>query len=400
MQHYNQMTLKRIVMLGSYPPLRALSSYCLALSLSVAESIPVQFISFKKIYPAFLYPGGELHEDSSFPEKDNSNITVRRHLTWYNPFTWISEGLSVEGDLLHAQWWTPFLGLIYFVIFAIFRLRGKPIVITVHNIVPHEKTCIHKVVSQLLFKFSDHYIVHCSSNKKELQEVFSIPDDKVSCIPHGPLDFPAPKDLDRDIARTEFGFSPHHKVILLFGAIRPYKGIDTALTAFVSVLKSVPEARLLIAGKLWEKWDRYKTFIEQTNISGCIIEHLEYIPAGDVARYFLASDLVILPYQRFDSQSGVGAAALAFRKPMIVTDRGGLPDLVVDKTYVVPPNDSVSLAEKITLCLSEPSRLVKMSDDAERISRTFSWEGIAEATLSVYDLVMYKKKSGYKEWDI
>ena len=351
----------------------------------------IEFISFKKIYPSLLYPGGELKEDDTFPPLSDPKIKVRRRLTWYNPFTWILEGLTVEGDLLHAQWWTTFLGPVYFVIFIGFKIRRKPIIITVHNVLSHEKTFMHKVVSGFLFKLCDHFIVHSSSNKTQLMKHYYISGDRISNIPHGPLDFHVQNDMNRQKAREELGFNPSDKVLLLFGAVRPYKGIDTALNACQKVFKQFPEARLLIAGKLWETWDRYEKIIRDMKAADNIKKHLRYISSDEVGKFFLASDLVLLPYNHFDSQSGVGAIALAFHKPMIVTETGGLPELVADRFYVVPPNDPEALAGKIIACFKDPSRLAGMSKDSEMIADRISWKAIAEKTISVYRKAILEK---------
>lgn len=382
---------QKVAMLGSLPPLRALSSYCLALTVAMADLCRVEFLSFKKIYPAFLYPGGDLRDDDTYPPIHHPNINVRRRLTWYNPLTWTIEGLAGQGELLHAQWWTPFLGPVYFVVIIGFKLRRKPVIITVHNVLSHDKRSIDEMVSRLLFKFCNHFIVHSSSNEAQLQKYFQIPADRISNIPHGPLDFHVQEGKDRDAIRKAFGFKPADKVILLFGAIRPYKGIDTALEAFRKVITEIPDARLLIAGKLWEPWDRYEEMIRALNLADYVKTHLAYIPSAEVNDFFLAADLVVLPYHHFDAQSGIGATALAFEKPMIVSDTGGLPEFVGDPFYVVPPKDTQALAEKMSVCLSDPGRLANMSKDSRMIADRISWKAIAAMTLSVYQDVICKK---------
>jgi glycosyltransferase involved in cell wall biosynthesis len=397
MSNLNEPYPRNIAILGSLPPLRALSSYCLELSLSVADICNVNFISFRRIYPSFLYPGGTLKGDDTFPKIDHQNLNVRRRLTWYNPFTWIKEGLFTPGDLLHAQWWSPPLALIYFIVSFCFKLRRKPVIFTIHNIFQHEKMPIYNMVSRILFRLGDHFIVHSSLNEKQLIKYYNIPGDRISKIPHGPLDFHVRGDTNRQMIRDEIGFKRQDKVILLFGAIRPYKGIDTALKAFSGVVKQVPEARLLIAGKLWERWDRYEEIISDLNISDYIKKHLGYIPSNEVGKFFLAADLVVLPYHHFDSQSGVGATALAFHKPMIVTETGGLPELVADQFYVVSPKDPEALAEKIIFCLKNSSSLARMSEEAEKIADRISWHTIALKTLSVYRYVILEKRSAKKK---
>lgn len=372
-------------MLGSFPPLRALSSYCLELASSLADLGEVEFISFKKLYPEFLYPGGELKDDPTFPSVNHHRLKVKRRLTWYNPIMWIREGLFTKAELLHAQWWSLPLMLVYFFVCGGFKLRKRPVVFTVHNVLPHEDSWAFHKLSSLLFALGDHFIVHTTKNRKQLITWHGISPDKISLIPHGTLDFYARADMDREAIRRELGFGPHTKVILLFGALRAYKGIDTALKAFAEVLSQCPESRLLIAGKRWVEWEPYARLIEDLGIEADVKTCLQYIPSGEVFRFFAAADLVILPYDHFDSQSGVGSTAIAFRKPMIVTDVGGLPDLVGDPWSVAPPRDPAGLARAIVKCLKDPARLEAMSVHAAVVAEKLAWPVIARKTRAVYD---------------
>ena len=382
----------KIAILGSLPPLRALSSYCLELTLAIAELVKVEFISFKKIYPVFLYPGRDLKDDHSFPSISHPNLRIWRRLTWYNPLTWISEGLSKEVSLLHVQWWSFPLIFVYLVVCITFKLRRKPIVCTIHNIYQHERSSLSDFLSIRLFNLCDHFIVHSEANKEQLIKYNRITPEKVTIIPHGPLDFQVKNDIDRERVRKEMGFDGSNQVILFFGAIRPYKGIDISIKAFSKVVKKIPEARLLIAGKLWNDWGPYENLIKDLNISAGVKTFLRYIPSETVSNFFEAADLVILPYHRFDAQSGVGATAVSFHKPMIVADTGGLTELVIDQRNVVPPNNVDALANEIISCLLDPDRLEQMSIDAEKVANKISWPIIAEKTWSVYKKVLASKR--------
>lgn len=383
----NQDNLK-IAMLGSFPPLRGLSSYCLEIALSIADLTDIEFISFKKLYPAFMYPGGDLKEDNTFPVPHHPNLKIKRRLTWYNPLTWLKEGLFGNADLLHAQWWSLPLFPVYLLIFSCFKIRCRPIVITVHNVLSHEKSYTYKKLSGFLFKFADHLIVHTEKNKEQMIKEYGISPDKLSLIPHGSLDFHVKHNIDREEIRKEMGFDRNNKIILLFGTIRSYKGVDTALKAFATVIAKVPDSRLLIAGKLWEKWEPYQNLIKKLNIEEYVSTYLDYIPSGEVYRYFTASDIVILPYHHFDSQSGVGATAVSFRKPLIVTDVGGLPDLVCDRRFIVKPNDESLLASAIIECINDPVRLKSMKDASDTIIEKLSWPAIAKKTYSIYNQLL------------
>jgi glycosyltransferase involved in cell wall biosynthesis len=380
-----------VAMLGTLPPLRGLSSYCLELARAVAGLIRVEFISFKKLYPGFLYPGGRLKEDHSFPDVSHHGLKISRHLTWYNPLTWLREALFTEADLLHAQWWSLPLVPVYTFICAAFKLRGKPVVFTVHNVLDHSHSRLFKIASRWLFKLGDHFIVHTEEGLRQMRSHYDLCADRISVISHGSLDFHVKQKVNRVKIRQELDIDPRHKVVLLFGAIRPYKGIEIALEAFSRVLLEVPDSVLLIAGKLWQKWDPYQQLIDQYGISKEVKTFLNYIPSSEVFRYFEAADLVILPYLQFSSQSGVGGTAVSFRKPMIVTSTGGLPDLVKNTEYVVSPGNPDALARKMIDCLSDPARLAAMTADAGQVADDISWPAIAQKTLAVYKCLLNPK---------
>jgi len=378
----------RVAMLGTLPPLRGLSSYCLELALAMANLVPVEFISFKKLYPGFLYPGGRLKEDHSFPDAHHKRLRIYRRLTWYNPFSWIRAALCTRADLLHAQWWSLPLVLIYALICTGFKLRGKPVIFTVHNVIDHGRSQLFKTASRWLFRLGDHFIVHTRDGRRQMQTQYAISEDRISVIAHGSLDFHVKKQVNRDNIKQELNIDPRQKAVLLFGAIRPYKGLETALEAFSRVLPEVPDSLLIIAGKLWQSWDPYRKLIDKFGISQAVRTHLNYIPSSDVFRYFEAADLVILPYHQFSSQSGVGGTAVSFRKPLIVTAVGGLPDLVKNSEYIISPADPDGLARKMIECLSDRSRLAAMAADAEKVAAEIGWPAIAQKTLAIYERML------------
>ena len=378
-------SLPQIAMLGSLPPLRALSSYCVELTQALMTRLPIRFLSFKTIYPAFLYPGGALEDDTDPWDPDHPNLQVFRNMTWYNPLTWIKAGLT-RADLIHAQWWSLPLLPIYLVVLGLFRLRGKAVVITVHNVVSHERSQWYSRLSGLLYRLGNHFIVHGHRNRDQLIQHHHLPPERISVIPHGPLErFTNTPSMPPQAARQQLGLPEIGPLVLLFGAIRPYKGLDTALQAMALLKEDMPEVSLLVAGKPWMEWQTYQDFIEQHDLLDQIITHLDYIPTAEVGSYFQAADLVILPYHHFDSQSGIGAAALAFSKPLIVTDTGGLPELVGDRRSVIPTGDARRLAEAMRDCLQDRAILKQMAEDAERIRKTISWPRIAEQTIKVYE---------------
>lgn len=225
-----------------------------------------------------------------------------------------------------------------------------------------------------------------------MMNAYGIDSEHISVIPHGSLDFHVHNGVNRSAIREKLGIESTRKVILLFGAVRAYKGVDTAIEAFSKVLQEVPDSILLIAGKLWQKWDPYQRQIDELGITDSVKTYLDYIPSGDVYKYFEIADLVILPYHQFDSQSGVGTTAVSFRKPMIVTDVGGLPDLVEDRRYVVPPKDPEALAQKIKNCLKNPIQLTDMACSSDIVAKRLSWSAIALKTCRIYEQLVWVRK--------
>ena len=391
-KHHQPLIPEKIAMLGSMPPIRGVSSYCLEFALAMADLASVEFISFKKIYPAFLYPGGVLNDDKTFPDIRHPRLNVRRRLTWYNPVSWLIEGLFTDAELLHAQWWSLPLAPVYAVVCIGFRIRRKPVVLTVHNVQSHERTFLYNLVSRLLFKLSDHFIVHSTVNLNQLIENYHIHPVQVTRIPHGPLDFHVKCNQEKNLIHQQMELPLQAKVILFFGAIRSYKGIATAIKAFFKVVNWIQDVYFLIAGKLWESWIPYQQLISELGLGKKIRTHLKYIPSEDVSDFFVVSDLVILPYHYFDSQSGVGATALSFRKPLIVTNVGGLPDLVEDKRCVVPPEDPDALADAIITCLEDPELLAKLSVDSGGVAEKMAWPEITKKTWFVYKQILGLKE--------
>lgn len=373
-----------VSILGTLPPIRGLSSYCRELAVALSEKCRVEFISFRKIYPAFLYPGGAPGDDNTYPALPATQIREKRHLTWYNPLSWLRDGRGAEGKILHAQWWSAPLFPVYLTVCACFKLKGKPVIFTVHNVLSHEHVALYGILSRILFQLGDHFIVHTEPNRQQMKALYHVADSKISVIPHGSLDFHRKRGIRREAVRREMGLSHENRVVLAFGAIRPYKGLDVAIEAFSKIVREVPEARLLIAGRLWEDWAPYSRRIRALNIQPFVITCLEYIPSGEVYRYFEAADLCIFPYRRFDSQSGAAAAAVSFRKPMIVSNAGGLPDLVADPRCIVPPGNGDALARAVIGCFKDPGRLAQMKAHAERVAEALSWPRIATETEAVY----------------
>ena len=374
----------KVSMIGTLPPIKGMSDYCIELTQALLRYLEIDFISFKKLYPEFLYPGGTKDTDKNFKLKTNKNIKIRSFITYYNPFTWAWAGLSAKGDIVHFQWWTTFLSPIFFVILLFLKLRRKKIIFTVHNVLGHETNFIDKLITKIIFFFPDFFILHSTGNIDRMEEVFHISRDKMVRIPHGIYEFYKNEEVTKEESRKKLNIKQDIPVILSFGNIREYKGVDILIQAFAIVRNELPDALLIIAGKSWIDWKPNKKLIEKYKLQKNIRIFLEYVPMSDVKHYFEASDLVALPYKHFESQSGPGNIALAFHKPLIVSNTGGLPDLLKNKEFVVEKNNFNQLAEKIIKILKNKKLAEQLSKDSKELCKEYSWEDIGKKTAELY----------------
>ena len=364
--------MKKVVHLGVLPPMKGLSYYCYSLIKPLSKLMKVNFLAFKELYPDFLYP--ESNVDNDF-KMDLEGVSVRRDLTYYNPISWIDTGL-VDAKLVHGQWWSPPTFPIFFIIFLMLKVRGVKLVLTVHNVKPHGKNFLLELLDRLIMKFPDRFIVHTEGNKDVMSEFFGIEKKRIKVIPHMLFDMYGLASKEESLKYYKFD---KKKYVLFFGIIREYKGIDTLLEAMKIVQKKDKDIVLVVAGKPWEDWENYQKIIDDNKLNVKLF--LKYIPKNEVKYLFGISDLVVLPYKKFDAQSGVGGTVMFYEKPMVVTDVGGLPEQVKNKEMVVPKEDPEKLAKAILRSFEIHDLLVK---DAKEIKKEFTPESVAEKTFDYY----------------
>jgi len=379
----------RITMVGTLPPVKGISkNYCLPLAEAVSRLIDVDFLSFRRIYPERLYPGGT-REGEPHVFDAACRVRPRHRLDWFNPAGWAWSGLTMRGRLLHVHWWTYYLAPVELTLLACAKLRGMRVVLTVHNVLGHETNRIDHALTRLACAFADRFIVHTEINRRRLKEVFGIRPERVRVIPHGALTSYDDAPLTREEARTQLGIPPDAEIALFFGNIRPYKGLDALLRALKLVVAARPNAKLIVAGTCWTDWGVYDRLIDELEIRPWLDLRVGYVPTEQVKVLFRASDVCVLPYAHFESQSGPGNVALAFGTPLVVTRTGGLPALVRQPEAIAEPEDDRSLADAIVRCLADPSLRERMSADADALKDEFSWTRIAERTVTLYEELLH-----------
>ena len=374
-----------VTMVGTITTTRGISMYCDELAVALSEIMPIQVIGFRELYPRIIFPidrrKAEKRLSVRLPGKLYEEI-----LCFSKPKTWFQAALNIRGNILHLQWWSMPLLLIYLAIIFISKLRKKIVITTIHNVLPHELKYFGFLANKLIITFSDHLIVHSEENKSSLHRLYNIPESIISVVPHGLLTPVKGNGSDNEIQiRKQLGITEDAFVILFLGHIRRYKGLDDLIKAFSMINNPDRKWHLLIAGQPWENWDYYERLIQEYGIQESVSKILEYVPENRIEFLFHESDLVVLPYREFDAQSGVALMALKHNKPMIVTDVGGLPEVVLDKRAIAKAGDPKSLADTISSVINDEQLISKLKEDGIAVSNLYAWSKIAMKTVQIYN---------------
>jgi glycosyltransferase involved in cell wall biosynthesis len=343
----------KIIIIGPAHPLRGgLASFNERLAKEFqSQGNQVAIYTFSLQYPAFIFPGTTQYSSDPAPK----DLSIHVCINSVNPFNWIMVGNRLKkenADLIIVRYWLPLMGPC---LGTILRLAKKnnhsKIVCIADNIIPHEKRFGDKPFTQYFVKPADAFI---TMSEKVLADLRLFENNKPAKTVQHPLYDNFGEKISKEVARKELGIGNEELVVLFFGFIRKYKGLDILLDA-VKILKEhnpIPNSKfqipkLLIAGEFYEDKKPYEQQIEQLGIKDQLILHTNFIADSEVKYYLCAADVVVQPY-RNATQSGVTPLAYHFEKPMIVTNVGGLPSLVPDnKVGLVAEPNAAAIAQKI-----------------------------------------------------
>ena len=335
---------KKIVILGPAHPLRGgLASYNERLAREfIAHGHDVFVYTFSLQYPSFLFPGTSQYSGEPPPSGLNISIAVNS----VNPLNWLRVGRKLKmmrPDIIVVRYWLPFMGpCLGTILRQVKKNKHTRIICIADNIIPHEKRPGDHAFTGYFLKPVDAFI---TMSKKVLQDLRLFEKKKPAEYVQHPLydNFGDPTSMQE--ARSHLGLPEHDKIILFFGFIRHYKGLDILLDA-MSLLKDT-NIKLLVAGEFYEDEAPYLSKIKSLGLEDRIILRTRFIADSEVRYYLCAANAVVQPY-RNATQSGVTPLAYHFERPMIVTDVGGLPDLVPDgKVGIVAKAEPGSLAVAI-----------------------------------------------------
>jgi glycosyltransferase involved in cell wall biosynthesis len=372
----------RAVIIGPAHPLRGgLASYDERLAKEFTkQGIDTTIYTFSYQYPSFLFPGTTQYSTEPAPE----NILIKVKINSVNPFNWIAVGnelKKIQPDIIVVRYWLPFMGpCLGTILRRVRKNRHTKIICIADNIFPHEKRTGDKAFTKYFLKPIDGFI---TMSEKVLADLNQFAKDKpAQFVPH-PLYDNFGEKISKEEARKILEINQDDKVLLFFGFIRKYKGLDILLNA-MKLLKqnsSTQNIKLLIAGEFYEDKKNYHDLLSDTDIKDNLIIHTQFISDSMVKYYLCAADCVVQPY-RNATQSGVTPLAYHFEIPMIVTNVGGLPSLVPDKKVglVAEPN-AESIAKKIAeyFAIGEEFFIPRLREEKKK----YSWDNMVKAILDI-----------------
>lgn len=369
----------RVSMIAPFPPYRGgISQFATCSWEALADAgHEVQALSFTRQYPGLLFPG-----TSQFESTPTATRTpVDRVIDSIGPWTWgraANRIAAFEPDLVFFHHWMPFFAPAYGTIMGKVRKRRPSVrsIALVHNAIPHEPRPFDQRLNRWFLKRLNGYVVLSEEVERDLWALGLR--QPVRRIHHPIYDRfgPAPS---REEARDRLGIAPDTPLVLFFGYVRPYKGLSVLLEGIAEARRHLPELRLIVAGEFYEDEGKYRKIMSQLGIARAVDVRNEFLPDDEVATLFAACDVVAQPYLTA-TQSGVAQIAFHFERPMILTDVGGLAEIVQDghAGLVVPPRDPDALAEAIERFFDQ-DLAAELTEGVRARKEDFSWDRLVDA---------------------
>ncbi len=371
--------VKSLVIIGPAWPLRGgLAAFDEQLAKTFTEQgHTVRVETFSLQYPSFLFPGTSQFTNDPAP----MGVSIHAGINSINPFNWIKVGLKIrreKPDFIIVRYWLPFLAPCLGTICRIIKFnKHTKIIALVDNMIPHEKRMGDKILTRYFTKCMDGFLT-MSNNVAEDVKLFSTKPVIVS--PH-PIFNHFGAAIPKNEARKILGIEQDDKIILFFGFIRQYKGLDLLLNAMATESIKKSNIKLMIVGEFYEDAKPYHDLISSLHIEQAVILHTHFVPDSDVKNYACAADFIIQPYKNA-TQSGVTPLAYHFEKPMLVTKVGALADTVPNgKAGVVVAPNVESIAKGITTLYENGAAFYAAHIQAEK--KKYSWEQMINNFLSL-----------------
>jgi glycosyltransferase involved in cell wall biosynthesis len=358
----------------SYPFRGGLAHYTTLLYRHLCRRHQVAFYSFKRQYPGWLFPGSTDKDTSAAPLREGAAQHVLDSL---NPFTWLSVCRRIKRDrpdLVIIPWWTSFWTPQFWTIATLVkRSSSAKLLFICHNVVDHEALFFSRICSRAVLSKGSHFLVHSQNDGERLRGlVRSAP---ITNAFHPLYSFFNDGRHTSSTAKATLGVQG--EVILFFGFVRQYKGLQHLLQAMPLILKH-RQVMLLVVGECWEGKETYARQIQELKIGRAVQVVDRYVPNEEVGLYFSAADLVVLPYVS-GTGSGIVQIAYGLDKPVVATRVGSLPEVVDDggTGYLVNPGDPRALADAILRFFAD-GKAVEFIENIKSRKERFSWERMVE----------------------
>jgi glycosyltransferase involved in cell wall biosynthesis len=373
--------VQKIIIIGSAFPLRGggITTFNERLAAEFQQlGHEVIIYSFSLQYPSFLFPGKSQYANRPEPK----NIKIKSVINSVNPLNWIKVGNQIAQEkpsLVIIRYWLPFMSPALGTIARVIRRKkNTKIVCIADNIIPHEKRTADKILTKYFMLPIDGFITMSNKVTQDLLQFNSNANYKQ--VVH-PLYDNFGKIIDKREARKYLKIEPDIKLVLFFGFIREYKGLDLLLDAMDTDDVKKQSIQLIVAGEFYQNKDVYLDQINQKGISSQVRIIDDFIPDDMVRYYCCAADVIVQPYKKA-TQSGVTPLAYHFEVPMIVTNVGGLPEMVKDgeSGLVCEPN-SQSIAEHISEFFNKGVDYFLPGLKAEK--EKFSWSSFVSSIMTL-----------------
>ena len=373
--------MKNIVLIGPvYPYKGGISHYTSLMYRELEKHFNVTLVSYKMQYPKLLFKKEQRDYSNDRFKIDNAHYWINTA----NPINCLISGfkiLKLKPDLVIIQWWHPYFAPCYWLLEKVLGKRTK-ILFVCHNVFPHERFPLDRMLTKMVITKANYYIVQ---SKQDEQDLLSIKSNAIyKRTVHPTYNAFKIQNMTQKEARELLNIEDDQQILLFFGFVREYKGLKYLLQAMPQISERLPKVKLLVVGDFDQNKETYLNIIKSQKIENKIEIYDGYIPDQDVEKFFAACDVVVLPYGSA-TQSGIVQIAYGFEKPVIVTNVGGLPEVVVEgKTgYIVPPRDSSKLAEIVCKYFSD-SKKIDFVSEIRKEQFKYSWERIRECIEELY----------------
>ncbi|GAB4091737.1 glycosyltransferase family protein [Flaviaesturariibacter terrae] len=376
--------MAKVLIIGPAHPLRGggITTFNQRLATEfLREGHECSIASFSLQYPNFLFPGKSQFTDEPAPE----GLRIRPLINSINPLNWVKVGRLLgreRPDLVVVRYWMPFFGPALGTILRLIRRNGHSrIVCIADNVVPHEQRFFDKPFTKYFLPSCDAFI---TMSQQVYNDLLTFAAGKpAEIVPH-PLYDSFGEKLSKEAARQHLGLANDDRIILFFGFIRHYKGLDLLLSAMAEAPLKDSGIKLLVAGEFYEDEKEYQALIDNNGLRDRVLLHTRFMADAEIRYYICSADFIVQPY-RSATQSGVTPLAYYFERPMVVTNVGGLPDLVPDhRCGIVCEPEPLSIAEAVAECYRLGEDFFVPQIRAEK--KKYAWSRLTSALFRIAGL--------------